>query len=69
MNLVKTTLLSGLNTAVRMAAGLLSVKAMAIFVGPAGVAYLGQFQCDNNLKPNMFAPLCSQGVHFLLLRF
>ena len=62
MNLVKTTLLSGLNTAVRMAAGLLSVKAMAIFVGPAGVAYLGQFQSLLTITNNCSNLGIGQGI-------
>lgn len=62
MNLAKTTLLSSINTFVRMAAGLLSVKAMAIFVGPSGVAYFGQFQSVLTLTNNLSNFGIGQGV-------
>jgi O-antigen/teichoic acid export membrane protein len=44
MNLVKTSLLSLASTAVKMLAGLAISKTLAIYVGPSGLAIVGQFQ-------------------------
>lgn len=43
MKLFKTTLLSGLSTIFRLASSFISVKVIAIIIGPAGVAIVGQF--------------------------
>jgi polysaccharide transporter, PST family len=44
MSLVKTTVLNGVAVGVRMITGLIVNKILAIFVGPAGYAIVGQFQ-------------------------
>lgn len=44
MTLVKTSLLSLLSTVTRMLAGLVISKALAVYVGPSGLAVVGQFQ-------------------------
>ena len=44
MTLLKTSLLSLIATATKMLAGLVISKALAIYVGPAGLAVVGQFQ-------------------------
>lgn len=44
MNLIKTSLLSLMSTSVKMLAGLVVGKAVAIVSGPAGLATVGQFQ-------------------------
>jgi len=44
MTLVKTSLLSLISTATKMLAGLVISKALAIYVGPSGLALVGQFQ-------------------------
>ncbi|MGF1883295.1 O-antigen translocase [Vibrio splendidus] len=44
MNLVKTSLLSFIATVIKMLSGLVINKAVAIFIGPAGLAIIGQFQ-------------------------
>ncbi|MBC9030940.1 O-antigen translocase [Sphingomonas sp. JC676] len=44
MNLVKTSLLSLMSTSVKMLAGLVVGKAVAIVAGPSGLAAVGQFQ-------------------------
>lgn len=43
MKLVKTTLLSGISTLSRLASGFISIKVIAVIIGPAGVALVGQF--------------------------
>ncbi|NUZ08186.1 O-antigen translocase [Piscinibacter koreensis] len=44
MTLVKTSLLTLISTAMKMLAGLVISKALALYVGPAGFAIVGQFQ-------------------------
>lgn len=44
MNLVRTSLLSLMSTSVKMLAGLVVGKAVALVSGPSGVATIGQFQ-------------------------
>jgi O-antigen/teichoic acid export membrane protein len=44
LNLVKTTFLSFLATAIKIISGLIINKAVSIFIGPSGLAAIGQFQ-------------------------
>lgn len=44
LNLVKTSILSFIATAVKMLAGLVINKAIALLIGPSGLAMIGQFQ-------------------------
>ena len=44
MNLARTSLLSLASTLVKLLSALVINKALALFVGPAGVATVGQFQ-------------------------
>lgn len=44
MTLVKTSILSFIATAIKMLAGLVINKAVAVHIGPAGLALVGQFQ-------------------------
>ncbi|KIE19465.1 lipopolysaccharide biosynthesis protein [Vibrio sinaloensis] len=44
MNLIKTSILSFVATAIKILAGLVINKAVSIFIGPAGLAAIGQFQ-------------------------
>lgn len=44
MNFIKTTMLSALSTFIKLASGLVVNKIIAVFVGPAGIALIGQFQ-------------------------
>jgi len=52
MNLKSTTFFSALYAVIRMATAMISVKVMAWVVGPAGVAYVGQFQSFLKLTHN-----------------
>lgn len=49
MTLVKTSLLSGLSTGVKVITGLFSLKIIAIYLGPEGVAQLAQFTALINI--------------------
>jgi PST family polysaccharide transporter len=44
MNLKSTTFWSAIYTVIRMLSGIVSIKVIAYMIGPAGVAYIGQFQ-------------------------
>ncbi len=44
MNFFKTSILSGINTAVTVATGLVTNKLVAVFIGPEGLGVIGQFK-------------------------
>ncbi|MBH0011580.1 O-antigen translocase [Pseudoalteromonas sp. NZS100_1] len=44
MNLLKTSMLSGISTIFRIISGIIITKMVAIFAGPAGLAVIGQLQ-------------------------
>lgn len=44
MNFLSTSILSAISTVVRLASGLVINKIVAVYIGPAGVALIGQFQ-------------------------
>jgi PST family polysaccharide transporter len=44
MNLLKTSILSGIATLVRILCGVIITKVIAVFAGPAGLALIGQLQ-------------------------
>lgn len=44
MNFLKTSLLSGLSTVIKLLSGLVVNKVVAVYIGPAGIALIGQFQ-------------------------
>ncbi|MDP3119210.1 MAG: O-antigen translocase [Sulfuricurvum sp.] len=44
MTLIKTSILSAVATGLRILVGLITNKIIAIYVGPSGIAFLGQFQ-------------------------
>lgn len=44
MNFLKTSLLSGLSTVIKLLSGLVVNKIVAVYIGPTGIALIGQFQ-------------------------
>lgn len=44
MNLLKTSFLSLISTSVKVASGIVINKAVSVFIGPSGLALIGQFQ-------------------------
>lgn len=44
MSFLKTSILSALSTVIKLASGLVVNKIIAIYIGPAGIALIGQFQ-------------------------
>ena len=49
MNLVKTSILSAIATIIRMITGFIITKVIAVYVGPSGLAMIGQLQNFVNL--------------------
>jgi PST family polysaccharide transporter len=49
MNLVKTSFYTGISTAVTFISGFILVKVIAVKIGPAGIAQLGQYQNTTSL--------------------
>ncbi len=62
MNLASTTLWSGFSTAIRMAAGIVVAKVVAIYGGPSGLALLGQFQNVVNLVNGLAGSLFQTAI-------
>ena len=44
MTLIKTSILSAISTVIRVIAGFVSVKVVAVYIGPSGLALMGQMQ-------------------------
>src|SRR4051812_17943671 len=44
MNFIKTSMFSALSTCIKLASGLVINKIIAVYIGPAGIALIGQFQ-------------------------
>lgn len=49
MNLLKTSFLTFIATAIKILAGLVINKAVSIYIGPSGIALIGQFQNSSQL--------------------
>ncbi len=62
MKLIKTTLFSSIITFIRIATGFISNKVVAIFVGPSGIAILGQFVNFFNIALTFSNGAISTGV-------
>lgn len=59
MNLIKTAFLSGMATIIRMLSGMIVNKVIALYIGPSGLAIIGNFQ---NLL-NTFMTLSTGGIN------
>lgn len=62
MTLLKTSILSFIATAIKMIAGLVINKAIAVYIGPAGLALVGQFQNFSQLLTTAAQGAVHQGV-------
>lgn len=62
MSLVKTSLLNGIAVAVKLASALVLNKILAIYVGPAGYAVIGQFQNVLSIVVNLAGGVLVTGV-------
>lgn len=62
MSLVRTSLLNGIAVAVRVLSALLLNKVLAVYVGPAGYAIIGQFQNAVSILVSLAGGLVATGV-------
>ena len=62
MTLVKTSLLNGVAVAVKVASALVLNKVLAVYVGPAGYAIIGQFQNAVSIIVNFSGGILATGV-------
>lgn len=62
MNLIKTSYLSLIATFVRITAGIIINKAIATFIGPAGLAFIGQYQNFSQLAMKFGQGAINNGV-------
>ena len=62
MNFLKTSLLSGLSTLIKLLSGLVVNKVIAVYIGPAGIALIGQFQNFLNIVTTFGNGAISSGV-------
>ena len=62
MTLVKTSLLNGIAVAVKVASALVLNKILAVYVGPAGYAIIGQFQNAVSIVVNLAGGVVATGV-------
>lgn len=62
MTLVKTSLLNGIAVVVKMASALVLNKILAVYVGPAGYAIIGQFQNAVSIVVSLAGGVVATGV-------
>ncbi len=62
MTLIKTSLFNGVAVAVRVASALVLNKILAVYVGPAGYAIIGQFQNAVSIVVSLAGGVVAQGV-------
>ena len=62
MNFLKTSLLSAISTFIKLASGLVINKVIAVYIGPAGVALIGQFQNLLNVVTTLGNGAINSGV-------
>lgn len=62
MNLFRTSLLNGIAVIVKVASSLILNKLLAIYVGPAGYAIIGQFQNAVSIVTNLAGGILANGI-------
>lgn len=62
MNFLKTSLLSAISTFIKLASGIVINKVIAVYIGPAGVALIGQFQNFLNMIVTLGNGAINSGV-------
>jgi PST family polysaccharide transporter len=62
MNLAKTSLLSAISTIIRIITGFIINKVVAVYVGPSGLAIIGQLQNFTAIASNLAGGFFAQGV-------
>lgn len=62
MTLIKTSILSGISTLIKVITGFFLNKIIAVYVGPVGLAYIGQFQNFSQFIMSFATGAINQGV-------
>lgn len=62
MNFLSTSILSALSTVIKLASGLVINKVIAVYIGPAGIALIGQFQNFLNIVTTVGNGAINSGV-------
>ncbi|WP_166373158.1 O-antigen translocase [Psychromonas sp. SA13A] len=62
MNLLKTSILSFVATSIKLAAGLVINKAISVYIGPSGIALIGQFQNSTQLAMTLAQGGINKGI-------
>lgn len=65
MTLIKTSILSAISTVIKVIAGFVSIKVVAVYVGPSGLALMGQMQ--NFIS--MMSSVASAGVNSGVVKY
>lgn len=65
MTLIKTSILSAISTTIRIITGFISIKVVAVYIGPSGLALLGQMQ--NFIT--MMSSIASAGVNSGVVKY
>ncbi len=65
MTLIKTSILSAISTLIRVIAGFVSIKVVAVYLGPSGIALIGQMQ--NFIS--MISSVASAGVNSGVVKY
>ena len=65
MTLIKTSVLSAISTIIKVIAGFVSIKIVAVYVGPSGLALMGQMQ--NFIS--MMSGIASAGVNSGVVKY
>ncbi|MFS0821574.1 O-antigen translocase [Bacillus sp. 1P02SD] len=62
MNFLKTSILTGISTIIKILSGLVINKVISVYIGPAGIALIGQFQSVLNIVTTLGNGAINSGV-------
>src|SRR5438445_651347 len=62
MNLIRTSLLTGTSTLIKVAAGFVTNKVVAVIAGPPGLALIGQVQNASSILQNISSGIFGTAV-------
>jgi PST family polysaccharide transporter len=62
MTLIKTSILTAISTIIRVIAGFISIKIIAVYVGPSGLALMGQLQSFITMMSSIASALVKEGI-------
>lgn len=62
MNLAKTTFLTGISTVIKIISGFIINKVVAVYIGPSGLALIGQFQNFTTIIMSFSQNIMNQGI-------